>query len=81
MNTNEIKKHIRQYEQTKEQYNKLLGAKEQLEKQLLEQFNCSNLEDAEALVADLMKQKTRLEAELQAAIEEFQRKWLQRLKN
>lgn len=81
MNTNEIKKHIRQYEQTKEQYNRLLGAKEQLEKQLLEQFNCSNLEDAEALVADLMKQKTRLEAELQAAIEEFQRKWLQRLKN
>jgi len=64
-----------EYETAKSEAEQAKGALSQLTEQLKEEFDCDNLEQAEAKLKRLMAEQERIEKDFRRSLKDYETKW------
>jgi septal ring factor EnvC (AmiA/AmiB activator) len=71
LNEKELLQLKKEIEEAKSSISKLEGQKEYLEKELLVNFNCTSVEDAEKLLGKFQKEVEKIEKQIEEGLEEL----------
>lgn len=75
MNVNDIKKLKGQVREAQAEAERAEGALQETLQQLQEEFGCSSIEQAEALLQSLEEEEKRVQQKLDQVLEKFREKW------